>query len=122
VGGKNIYPQDLEALASEVDGIRPGRVVAFGLFNEQLGTEDVAVVAEEDVEDPGSRTRLAESVRQMINQGSDVAVRHVQVVPRGWVIKTSSGKLARDANRQKFIETYLTKREGCNTVEEDAGA
>ncbi len=122
VGGKNIYPQDLEALASEVQGIHPGRIVAFGLFNEQLGTEEVAVVAEEEVEEPGLRTQLAEAVRQMINQGSDIAVRHVRVVPRGWVIKTSSGKLARDANRQKFINTFLMEREGCPPLEEDAGA
>jgi fatty-acyl-CoA synthase len=122
VGGKNIYPQDLEALASEVEGIHPGRVVAFGLFNEQLGTEDVVLVAEEDVKDPGSRTQLAEAVRQMINKGSDAAVRHVQVVPRGWVIKTSSGKLARDANRKKFLDAYMQGGDQNDLVEEDAGA
>ncbi len=122
VGGKNIYPQDLEAIAGEVDGIHPGRTVAFGLFNEQLGTEDVIVVAEEDIEDPQARERLSEAVRQMINHGSDVAVRHVRVVPRGWVIKTSSGKLGRDANRQKYINTFLMEREGSYTIEEDAGA
>ena len=34
VGGKNIYPQDLERLAMEVPGVHPGRVVAFGIYNE----------------------------------------------------------------------------------------
>ena len=34
VGGKNIYPQDLELLAYEVPGVHPGRASAFGLFNE----------------------------------------------------------------------------------------
>ena len=48
VGGKNIYPQDLERLASEVDGIHPGRVVAFGVYNQVTGTEDVVLVAELD--------------------------------------------------------------------------
>ncbi len=46
VGGKNIYPQDLEYLVGEVDGVHPGRVVAFGLFNERQGTEDIVLVAE----------------------------------------------------------------------------
>ncbi len=32
VGGKNIYPQDIEALAMNVPGIHPGRAVAFGIF------------------------------------------------------------------------------------------
>ncbi len=48
VGGKNIYPQDLENLASDVPGVHPGRVVAFGIENEETGTEDVVIVAELD--------------------------------------------------------------------------
>ncbi len=122
VGGTNVYPQDLETLAGEVDGIHPGRVVAFGLFNEQLGTEEVAVVAEADVEEPVERERLAEAVRLAINRSSDVSVRHVRVVPRGWVIKTSSGKLARHANRQKFIEVFLPGSEIDRTSDEGTGA
>ena len=37
VGGKNIYPQDLEALSYEVPGVHGGRSVAFGVFNEETG-------------------------------------------------------------------------------------
>jgi fatty-acyl-CoA synthase len=122
VGGTNVYPQDLEALAGEVDGVHPGRAVAFGLFNEQLGTEDVTVVVEGDVEDPDERARLADAVRLAINRGSDVSVRHVRVVPRGWVIKTSSGKLARDANRRRFIEEFLSASEAERTPEDGSGA
>ena len=51
VGGKNVHPQDLETLASEVPGVHPGRVVAFGVFDDELGTEDVVVVAEADTDD-----------------------------------------------------------------------
>ena len=54
VGGKNIYPQDIEQLAMQVPGVHPGRVVAFGIFNEDLGTEDVVLVAEVDTPDFGS--------------------------------------------------------------------
>ncbi len=122
VGGKNVYPQDLEALAGEVQGIHPGRSVAFGIFNQQLGTEEVALVAEEHVEDPHAREKLAQTVRLAINRGADVAVRHVRLVPRGWVIKTSSGKLARGANRQKFIEEFFLEDESVRTTQEDAGA
>jgi fatty-acyl-CoA synthase len=34
VGGRNVFPQDLEALASQVPGVHPGRVAAFGVLNE----------------------------------------------------------------------------------------
>ncbi len=103
VGGKNVHPQDLEALASEVPGVHPGRVVAFGLFNTDAGTEDVVVVAEVDSDDEAECQQVADAIRQRVNRGSDVAVRVVHVVAARWVLKTSSGKVARGANREKYL-------------------
>jgi acyl-CoA synthetase (AMP-forming)/AMP-acid ligase II len=103
VGGKNIYPQDLESLSYEIPGVHAGRSVAFGLFNEELGTEDVCMVAEADSEDPGEQTRLAESIRQHIARHSAITLREVRVVGPKWILKTSSGKTARLANREKFL-------------------
>jgi fatty-acyl-CoA synthase len=103
VGGKNIYPQDLESLASEVEGIHPGRVAAFGVFNEDTGTEDVVIVAEVE-DETADREMLANEVRQRVTRGSDIALRNVQLVERGWLLKTSSGKVARSANREKYLK------------------
>ena len=103
VGGKNVHPQDLESLAGEVPGVHPGRVVAFGVFNTDQGTEEVVIVAEVDTEDEDARAQLANDIRQRINRGSDVAVRYVHLVGPRWVLKTSSGKLARAANREKYL-------------------
>ncbi len=107
VGGKNIYPQDLERLAGDLPGVHPGRVVAFGVFNETMGTEEVVLVAESDEREPDRRQSLAEQIRQRVTRGSDVALRYVEVVDRNWLLKTSSGKIARSANRDK----YLAKQE-----------
>jgi acyl-CoA synthetase (AMP-forming)/AMP-acid ligase II len=109
VGGKNVYPQDLESLASEVPGVHPGRAVAFGVFSDELGTEEVVMVAEmEAAEDSGEKTddaaqRLSDEIRRRVTQGSDVALRQVKIVPQGWLLKTSSGKIARGANREKYL-------------------
>ncbi len=103
VGGKNVYPQDLEALAGEVPGVHPGRVVAFGIFDESLGTEEVAIVAEVDTPDPIEREQIAEAIRLHVTRNSAIAVRYVRVVDAKWLIKTSSGKIARAANREKFL-------------------
>ncbi len=115
VGGKNIYPQDLESLASEVPGIHPGRVVAFGVPNEETGTEDVVIVAETDLlenapdqtSDTGNPSerlnQIANEIRQRVTRGSDIALRYVKIVDRGWLLKTSSGKVARNANRDKYL-------------------
>lgn len=103
VGGKNIYPQDLEMLAGEVQGVHPGRVTAFGIYNDEAGTEEVVIVAEADFIEDEERARLAEAIRMRINTSSDVVVRKVAVVERGWLLKTSSGKVARSANREKYL-------------------
>ncbi len=104
VGGKNIYPQDLERIAMAVPGVHPGRVVAFGIFSKRMGTEQVVIVAEVDTEDPDEKERITNEIRQAVTQGSAVALRHVLLVREGWIIKTSSGKTARLANRDKFID------------------
>ncbi len=109
VGGKNVYPQDLESLASDVPGVHPGRVVAFGVFSEELGTEEVMMVAEMEageipqIEMEETAQRLSEEIRRRVTQGSDIALRQVRIVPQGWLLKTSSGKIARGANREKFL-------------------
>jgi fatty-acyl-CoA synthase len=105
VGGKNIYPQDLERLASHVSGIHPGRIVAFGVFNAEIGTEDVIMIAESDESDPEIREQIADSLRERVTRGSDISLRHALIVERGWLLKTSSGKIARAANREKYLHS-----------------
>ena len=109
VGGKNIYPQDLEALSYEIPGIHAGRSVAFGVFNEELGTEDVCMVAETDSEEELKQQRLADQIREHITKNSAVTLRHVRVVGPKWILKTSSGKTARSANREKFLREFVDR-------------
>jgi fatty-acyl-CoA synthase len=112
VGGKNVYPQDLERLAADVPGVHPGRVVAFGVFSEEAGTEDVVVVAEVDTEDADERQRLADEIRLRIARGTDVTLRHAHVVGAHWLLKTSSGKTARSANRDKYLAEMTSQADG----------
>ena len=107
VGGKNIYPQDLEMLAMEAPGVHPGRVAAFGLYNDETGTEDVVLLAEVDTEDLAEQESIAHSIRNAVTRGSAVALRTVLLVSPGWLIKTSSGKTARSANREKYLTHHL---------------
>ena len=103
VGGKNIYPQDLETLVYEVEGVHPGRASAFGVFNDDNGTEDVIIVAEVDNEDVNERQKISDEIRSVVSRGSAVALRDVYIVGKHWLVKTSSGKVARSANRDKYL-------------------
>ena len=104
VGGKNVYPQDLEMLSYEVPGVHAGRSVAFGMYDEEQGTEEVVIIAEVDSEDVAEQQRIADALRAHITKNSAIALRHVKVVGPKWILKTSSGKTARSANREKFLE------------------
>jgi acyl-CoA synthetase (AMP-forming)/AMP-acid ligase II len=104
VGGKNVYPQDLERIANTVPGVHPGRAVAFGVYSKKMGTEQVMLVAEVETNDPDEKQQIANQIRQTVTQDSAVALRHVHLVEDGWIVKTSSGKTARLANRDKFLK------------------
>jgi len=112
VGGKNVYPQDLEALTYEVPGVHGGRSVAFGMFDEAQGTEDVVIIAEVDSDDPVEQQKIADAIRLHVTKNSAIALRYVKVVDPKWIVKTSSGKTARSANKEKFMKELQEAQRG----------
>lgn len=100
VGGRNFYPQDLEHVASGVAGVIPGRVAALGQVGRS-GTEEVVIVAETQVED-AAKADLQREIQREALERLDCAVSRVQLVEPGWIVKTSSGKVARRANLEKL--------------------
>jgi acyl-CoA synthetase (AMP-forming)/AMP-acid ligase II len=104
VAGKNIAPEDVEDTVNDVPGVIPGRVVAFGMEDPAAGTEQVCVIAEtEETEDAGLKRIRRAVIEAAI--GIDVALFRVYLVPPRWLIKSSSGKLSRKANRERVMET-----------------
>jgi fatty-acyl-CoA synthase len=104
--GKNVYPQDIEAIVNEVEGVHAGRAVAFGVYDEREGTELIAVVAEAGTDDPQELKEIGKRIRQEVARQSMVTVSFVQLVGDKWLIKTSSGKIARAANRDKWLREH----------------
>jgi acyl-CoA synthetase (AMP-forming)/AMP-acid ligase II len=104
--GKNIYPQDIEAVMNGIEGIHPGRVVAFGIPDEREGTELVVVVAETPAAEQNKAAfpYIKRLIRQEVAQQLGVTVSYVHLVGSKWLLKTSSGKIARGANRDKWVE------------------
>lgn len=97
VGGRNIYPQDVELVAESVPGVIAGRVVAFGVPDENLGTESLVVLAE-------SEDDVGRAIHDAVANETEVVPADVRVVPPRTLRKSSSGKLARGENRQLYLE------------------
>ncbi|MEK6256693.1 MAG: AMP-binding protein [Chloroflexota bacterium] len=106
IGGDNIYPQDIEAVVAEFSIVRPGSPVAFGIDDKALGTERVVVAAElKQSLDNHEKAKITTEIRQRVFNELNIRVAKVYLMEeKGWVVKTSSGKLARSANKAKYIE------------------
>jgi acyl-CoA synthetase (AMP-forming)/AMP-acid ligase II len=110
IGGEKYTPHDVEAAVNRVPGVRQGCAIAFGVMSRDRGTEELAVVAETKREDPEALETLTRAIRREVIRSVGLGVRHVKLVPPGGVAKTTSGKLARSATRQRYLEEF--DREG----------
>lgn len=103
VGGRNVFPQDIEKVAGEVEGVRTGNVIAFGVEGRQ-GAQNIIVVAEARSADLAEVARMTSSV---VTDSVGIPPKRVILVEPGTVPKTSSGKLQRTACMQQFLEGTL---------------
>ncbi|HVM74954.1 MAG TPA: AMP-binding protein [Candidatus Saccharimonadales bacterium] len=106
-GGRNLYPHEVEELASRAEGIRKGCVVAFGLKGEETGTEKLVIVAESREEDRGKRGAIVAGINEQVSQGLGMPPDRVELIPPGSIPKTSSGKLRRDETKQLYLAGTL---------------
>ena len=104
MGGRNIYPTDIERAATSVDGVRAGNAVAVRL---DAGTrrERFAVVLESKrAGDDEAERVLVKEVVSRVRDAVDLRPFAVVVLPSGSLPKTPSGKVKRAATAAQFAE------------------
>jgi len=92
VNGQNVYPHDVEAVASEVDGVELGKVVAAGVRDPTSGREVLALFVLWRKDEEGFQA-LSQRIREHVTRKTGVAPSVVHAVSR--IPKTTSGKLQR---------------------------
>jgi fatty-acyl-CoA synthase len=106
VGGRNVFPEDIERAVGMIDGVRAGNVIAFGVEGYK-GKESVVVVAE-------SRADNLDEVRSQIHHRTlevcGLPPRDVILVEPSTLPKTSSGKLQRAKCRELYLAETLSVR------------
>ncbi len=107
-GGRNLYPHEVEELASRAEGIRKGCIVAFGLNDEASGTEKLVVVAETRERDAVRLGAMAAKVTELVSQGLGLPPDRVELILPGSIPKTSSGKLRREETKQMYVAGTLS--------------
>ncbi len=102
VAGRNVFPEDVERSVAEIDGVRAGNVIAFGV--QRSRREGVVVVAEAKAGDiEVIRNQVAARVRDVLGLAADEIV----LVAPGTLPKTSSGKLQRSLCRDRYLDQGL---------------
>ena len=102
IGGRNVFPEDIERALTDVEGVRAGNVIAFGIAGK--GKEGLVVVAESKSLDlPAVRRTVAVRVREAIG----TPAKDIVLVAPGSLPKTSSGKLQRSLCKLRYLGAEL---------------
>src|SRR5205085_2749915 len=103
VAGRSYSPSGSERAAEGVEGVRPGRSVAFGVTDPEAGTESLVVVAEVQPRGNAELDRLAEALRARVNDQIGLAASEICLLKPGALARTSSGKLMRRDARDRYL-------------------
>ena len=107
VGGENIYPQDIEEIVASHRAVRDGRVIAMGMYNPDLGTEEIILVAEVESEDLlAHAVEIEREIRSQVTAGLGVTIGTVFLKPPKWIVKSTAGKPARAATFEKLQKEH----------------
>jgi fatty-acyl-CoA synthase len=103
VGGRNVFPEDVERAAASVEGVRAGNVIAFGV-DGRTGKEGVVVVAEIKPDGP---VNVRQAVASRVLEAVGIPAAEIVLVAPGTLPKTSSGKLQRSLCRSRYLDAAL---------------
>ncbi|MFJ1760408.1 fatty acyl-AMP ligase [Amycolatopsis sp. NPDC088138] len=104
MGGRNLYPTDIERAATSVEGVRAGNAVAVRL-DAGSRRERFAVVLESKLAgDAEAEKNLVKQVSARVRDAVDMRPYAVVVLPAGSLPKTPSGKVKRAATATQFAD------------------
>jgi 1-acyl-sn-glycerol-3-phosphate acyltransferase len=108
-GGRNIYPYELEQAVGSIEGIRKGCVAVFASPDQAAATETLVVVAETREREPQRLSELHERISRCSVDILGTPPDDIVLAPPHSVLKTSSGKIRRNAIRDLYQRAELGK-------------
>lgn len=109
--GRNYFAHEIELHVNALSDIKPGRNVAIGIYNEQIGSNEIYLIQERA---QGQSTcedwerQLIKTIRQTVQDNIGLLLRDVILVEHLWLHKSSSGKISRELNKSKLLK-FLNK-------------
>ena len=105
--GRNYFAHEIEQHVNALSDIKPGRNVALGIYNDQIGSNEIYLVQERSQNqfiDELMEKSLIKKIRQTVQENMGLLLRDVIIVEAGWLHKSSSGKISRELNKNKLLQ------------------
>ncbi len=107
--GRNIYPVELEDAVGKVDGIRDGCVAVFGSKSSDSATERLIILAETRKKEKDALDSIRSRINIIVTDLTGTPPDEVVLAPPNTVLKTSSGKIRRNASREIYERKLIGK-------------
>lgn len=107
--GRNIYPEEMEEAIGKIEGIRAGNVAVFGSRSEDATTEHLVILAETRKKEPQALEQLRRAINSVVTDLTGSPPDKVVLAPPNTVLKTSSGKIRRNASREVYESGRIGK-------------
>jgi fatty-acyl-CoA synthase len=104
MGGRNLYPTDIERAATSVEGVRAGNAVAVRIDAGSRRERFAVVVESKLAGDAAAERALSKEVAARVRDAVDMRPFSVVVLPAGSLPKTPSGKVKRAATAVQYAE------------------
>ncbi len=102
LNGRNHYAHDLEFALRDTSGVIPGRVIALSEYRQELGSDALIVLAETRETDGAALKIIKKNIRDRMLDETGLVPSSIHLLPPLWLIKSTSGKISRDATAEKF--------------------
>jgi acyl carrier protein len=107
--GRNIYPVEIEEAVGGIEGIRAGNVAVFGTSTPDSGTERLIVLAETRKKEQHTLAEISAAINTIVTDLVGDPPDEVILAPPNTVLKTSSGKIRRNASREIYERGLVGK-------------
>ncbi len=107
--GKNLYCHDIEFICNQVDGVKRGRCVAVGNYDETIGSEELVIIAETEERDRDKWRDIHRNLKNALVTTINISPCDIRIVEPGWLVKSTAGKIARGENLRKYLVAFGEK-------------
>ncbi len=107
INGRKLLAHEIEDGLSAIPGVVPGRVLAYATLANDGGTGRLIIAAETDTTRPERDT--ATDLRRAVAGLCGLLPHQVTLLPRGFLVKSTSGKIARAASVTRLQQRQENK-------------